>query len=364
MELDDNKVFEIFALQFGQIYDAALLNQTDFLAIDYFAKEICNSAEEIPSLKKQNYKIRHAWIDYPPNYNERAKVKKIENYFFIGINRRFIDSLFIVCHRLYQHIGFKSYETDTSDKPLPSEIDHSLKTLDIDLGSKAVLRTESEDLRRSLMADLTAQNCIKILMFHEIAHVVFSHIDLSELIKSKLPLLVGVELEEAKLTLQALEIEADIFAVKNCVNSAISSPIHTINIPRIPEYQFVKNMMFKDLQTICLEVSIAACILLEFPEFTWKIESILNYNHPPSILRQIILTESLAFQACGDGHEKSQDRYDFVMRSFLGSKGMISLMSNSPLSNNYSNATLDELISHGEQLKIRCFNILKATRKN
>ncbi|MDP3322008.1 MAG: hypothetical protein Q8S71_00505 [Hydrogenophaga sp.] len=237
--------------------------------------------------------------------------KKLDGNFKIQINLQYIASLHFLAHRIFSLPNFHlpGFAPSTDE---PVEKIQSLQPNLIDLGIDFRM---SKNLLKQILAEQLAFSMAVLVFQHELAHVLNGHFDYlfkfnDELMNSK----DEAVLKNAKLSLQALEAEADRQATLNLMRILQErSKVYLESLTDVPECEPIYDHIFKNEFTISQWVAIASGLLLSFPESAWVNNKIqLNdLRHPPNYVRLSLLLNSIcaaAFTKLSDEEKENASR--------------------------------------------------------
>ena len=180
-----------------------------------------------------------------------------------------------------------------------------------------------------MLADNLAINMVSFLFFHEVTHVRGMHFGYQAKFNRLLDGGPPEEANSARISLQALEAEADRQALLNMLASIAVQAMRFGDISSsAPEILPVYRLLFESQFKICTYAGVVFSLLLAFPDGSWSGNEIYLRSHPINPVRQMLLMRQLEIvaNARASSTERPERTRTLVGRVMLISATMITMM--------------------------------------
>jgi hypothetical protein len=260
---------------------------------------------------------------------QSRSVKRGERY-IIQINWRFAASVHLLANRIFAQPGF---EVSIFDKS-PDQPDQILKDLHVDLPGKGLTMLESADPVRCLAAQQLALKALDLIFLHEASHIFCHHFEYMEQFKKIVEGPDLLERENAILSLQALEAEADRLALLHCLDETMNTAkiIQPLS-SKLDEFYRINQLIYATKYNACQWLAFVFSILLKFPEVSWDEQKIKAATHPPNFVRQFLAINALASIANMEVEKskRSAEDYKFCAHTLMITEAAICIMTGLPV---------------------------------
>lgn len=260
--LDIKSTESYFSEIFGEAKELDFQQRVFLLELHEIFQDNCNDANESPSVgtKPDEINIKFEWFN-SNDWIVPLRTYYIDSSYIIKMDWRFAATVHLLTNRMYAQPDFK-FEVfeDNIDSP-----ETTLKELHFNLIDKLVLFHCSKDPNRVFAANHLALMTLRYLFFHEIVHIKSGHFEYQELFESIGKTGDATQREYAELSLQALEIDADINAVLLLIYDQFErADTFKALANQIPEYIKMYELIYSSKMKICAWIGHAACLSLAF----------------------------------------------------------------------------------------------------